>query len=146
MDWFVKIEERANHLNSSEKWIVKGWYGEEHAAYRRAETAWEQKRAQGYKDNPEPPSNNLTLMHDEFCHNVDAPYWYLHVDGSWSKSLRQNREHPMIASGIFSSKERAEAMLAHVSSLGHKPAKFENYQEHLDGAPDPVSCKKDWWK
>lgn len=147
MDWFVEIKERARHLWPG-TWTVSGWHGDEHAAYKKAEIAWDQKQAQCFEENPRPPSQDgsLDIIDDYFSWNVTTPHWSLHKDGLWYKGLKKDsdpEEHNKF-SGVFLSKEAAEKVLAdHPNS---RPPKIENYQEELDNAAEPFFCKKDWWK
>ena len=133
-DWFVKVEEREKHLWPG-TFVVTGWYQDEKDAYKVAEAAWEKKRPpydpSRYADVPE---GCLVLEDDHFSWIVETPWWFLHCDCVWRKTLmsgaKQNQQ-----TGVFPNREAAIQALNNASPA---PARFANYVEHLQSARDPV--------
>lgn len=148
-NWHAEIQPRDSY-RSKAKFIVVGWYEDEKSAYKLAEQAWDKKSRECWeKNNPPvvgfPASNDLDLTDDYFSWNVTTPSWLLHKDGTWHKSLcrlesagKGFRWYQDLLPGEYKTREEAERILQNSS----KPERFENYQEHLDSAAPPVSCKE----
>ena len=149
-NWYVKIEEREFHGKPEGKWIVSGWYQDEKEDYDAAKIAGEKKQQEGARDNrPEitlaelaEGDDILDIVDDYFSWNVMTPHWYLHKNGTWHKLLAtcKKGDFPFklgLMSGEYGTKELAEETLKN----SPKPDRFENYQEHLQAADDPISCK-----
>lgn len=142
-NWHEEIKEREFHGKPEGKWIVIGWYADEKEAYSTAETAWEKKQQEGWENQPKvtlaelAEGDGVLGVDDYFRWNVDTPHWFLHKNGTWHKMLCACGEGifgPNLMSGEYGSEESAREVLKRSS----KPRQFENYQEHLQTAREPI--------
>lgn len=148
--WCEKITEREFHGKPEGRWIITGWYWDERRAYYIAKAEWEKRQQEGWAKNPEPfptleqiasGEHNLLPADDYFHWNVETPHWYLHKNGTWHKLLCGDRQYGRVDGffdGEFPSRESAEEILRNTPL---KPPRFERYQEHLDNAEPPISCR-----
>jgi hypothetical protein len=130
MKWHEEVKEHSFHGKGEGWWYVVGWYLDEHAAFKIAEAAWEQRQQECWEKNwnHNPTTQDLDIYDDYFGWNVTTPTWYLQEDGVWTKGGCYR----------FISKELAEETLKKAT----KPDRFVNYQQHLDNAVEPWSCRE----
>jgi len=81
-------------------------------------------------------SITLDIVDDYFHWNVITPHWYLHLDGTWQKMIC-NEFDMKVMSGQYHRLQRAEQDMLNSTP----PARFEGYEEHLQNAREPYSCR-----